>query len=58
MDNLLGSRLKRDCKLIGTYEFGKQLPNKSHDGALGLMETKKGDLYLFPSTQYFLKGKL
>ena len=56
IDKLLGPKSIRDCKLIGTYDFGKQLPNKSHDGALGLMETKKGDLYLVPSTQYFLKG--
>ena len=58
MDSFLETKSKRDCRLIGTYEFGKQLPNKSYDGALGLMETKKGDLYLVPSTQYFLKGKL
>lgn len=56
MDSLLETRSKRDCRLIGAYEFGTQLPNKSYSGALGLLETKKGDLYYATSTQYFLKG--
>ena len=57
IDKLLGPQSTRDCRLIGTYKFGKQLTNKSHDGALGLMESKKGDIYFSPSTQYFTKGK-
>ena len=34
IDKLLGPQSTRDCRLIGTYKFGKQLTNKSHDGTL------------------------
>ena len=55
MDSLLENvdHSERDCKLVGTDEFGHQLPNGSYTGVLKLLQEKKGDLYLSPSPQFF-----
>ena len=55
LDNLLENvgHTKRDCKLVGAYEFGHQLPNGSYTGVLKHLQEKTGDLYLAPCPQFF-----
>ena len=40
---------------LGTYEFGSEYPNHTYSGALGLLQSNKGDIFLQPGTQFFIK---
>ena len=58
MDGLLDKPPNRQCKLLGATTFGGEYPNGSLTGALKLLKSKEGDLYLSPSTQFFVKDFL
>ena len=46
MNELVDHHKDKKCKMVPTYEFGYQLPNLTYTGAIGMLQSGEGDMYV------------
>lgn len=54
----LFDKQKRTCRFVEADRFGDKIghgSNETFNGGLGLLQSKKGDLFLYEATQHFKK---
>ena len=46
MDDSVDHHKDRKCRMISTYELGYQSPNLTYTGAIGMLQSGEGDMYV------------